>query len=77
MNDEEHKNSILSEAVAFLSQQTDRTRKEVSRVLSEEVKGFLRSLDLQGEIRKALTGMTVKVRAEISFTENKTKARIT
>ena len=40
------------------------------RVVSDELKSFLRQLDIQGEVKEMLSGLTVEVKAEISFKEN-------
>lgn len=61
---------LPKDALSFLLTQTDKTRKELMRVVSDELKSFLRQLDLQGEIKEMLSGLTVEVKAEISFREN-------
>ena len=61
---------LPKDALSFLLTQTDKTRKELMRVVSDELKSFLRQLDLQGEIKEMLSGLTVEVKAEISFKEN-------
>jgi hypothetical protein len=60
---------LPKEALSYLAQQTDRTRRELFRAVSDEVKGFLKSTDLTGELRKALTGLKVNVKAEVTFTD--------
>jgi hypothetical protein len=61
---------LPKDAMAYLVQQTERTRKELFRVVSQELKGFLKSADLTREVRKALLGMKVQVRAEVRFVED-------
>ena len=61
---------LPKDALSFLLSQTDKTRRELMRVVSDELKSFLRQLDLQGEVKEMLSGLTVEVKAEISFREN-------
>ena len=65
---------LPKEAMAFLLQQTDRTRREVFRALSQEVKGFLKNVDLTQEARRVLSGMRVQIRAEVRFVHEKPEA---
>lgn len=60
---------LPKDAMAYVVQQTERSRKELFRAVSEELKGFLKGVDLTGEIRKALTGLKVQVNAEIRFVD--------
>ncbi|MBI5509195.1 MAG: hypothetical protein HY903_10615 [Deltaproteobacteria bacterium] len=60
---------LPKEALTYLAQQTDRTRKELFRAVSAEVKGFLKGVDLSGAVRKALMGLKVQVRAEVRFVD--------
>jgi len=61
---------LPKDALSFLLSQTDKTRRELMRVVSDELKSFLRQLDIQGEVKEMLSGLTVEVKAEISFKEN-------
>ncbi len=60
---------LPKDAIAFLAQQTERTRRELYRMVSDEVKGFLGNLDIGGAMRKALSGMRVEVKAELRFVD--------
>lgn len=60
---------LPKEAIQFLLNQTDNGRREVMRLLSEELKDFLRELDLTSELRKALVGLTLEVSASIKIKE--------
>jgi hypothetical protein len=60
---------LPKDAIAFLAQQTERTRREVFRAVSEEVKGFLGNIDANKALRKALAGMRVEVKAELRFVD--------
>jgi hypothetical protein len=60
---------LPKDAIAFLAHQTERTRRELYRMVSDEVKGFLGNIDLGGAMRKALSGMRVEVKAELRFVD--------
>ncbi len=60
---------LPKDAIAFLAQQTERTRRELYRMVSDEVKGFLGNIDIGGAMRKALSGMRVEVKAELRFVD--------
>ncbi len=60
---------LPKEAISYLVQQTNNSRKELFRVISEELKNFLKSADLAGEVKKALSGMKLEVKAEIRFVD--------
>ncbi len=60
---------LPKEALSYLAQQTDRTRKELFGAVTNEVKGFLQGVDLGGALRKALTGLKLQVKAEIRFVD--------
>jgi hypothetical protein len=57
------------EALTYLAQQTDKTRRDLFHAVSEEIKGYLKRIDLSGELRKALVGLKVEVKAELRFVE--------
>ncbi len=58
---------LPKDALAFLMAQADRTRGEVARVVSQEVRRFLESETLQREIWKLLTSVTLEVNASIKL----------
>lgn len=60
---------LPKDAIAYLAQQTERTRREVFSAVSEEVKGFLKNIDANKALRKALAGMRVEVKAELRFVD--------
>lgn len=60
---------LPKEAINFLAQQTERTRRELYRMVTDEVKGFLDNIDISGVMRKAMAGMRVEVKAEIKFVD--------
>ncbi|HET9751689.1 MAG TPA: hypothetical protein VFP52_01960 [Myxococcales bacterium] len=55
------------DALAFLMSQADKTRTEVARVVTQEVRRFLESETLRREIWKVLTGVTLEVTASIQL----------
>src|SRR5437868_14897711 len=58
---------LPKDALAFLLSQADKTRGEVSRVVTQEVRRFLESETLRREIWKVLTGVTLEVNATIQL----------
>ena len=63
-----HRRAYPRRASSFLL--TQWTRHERNHSKSDELKPFLRQLDIQGEVKEMLSGLTVEVKAEISFKEN-------
>ena len=55
------------DAIAFLMSQADKTRSEVARVVTQEVRRFLESETLRREIWKGITGVTLEVNATIQL----------
>jgi hypothetical protein len=55
------------DALAFLIAQADKTRSEVARVVTHEVRRFLEGETLRREIWKLLTGVTLEVNATIQL----------
>ena len=53
------------DALGFLLGQADKTRSEVARVVTQEVRRFLESETLRREIWKLLNGITLEVNATI------------
>src|SRR5438132_7492898 len=58
---------LPKDALAFLLSQADKTRTEVARVVTSEVRRFLESETLRREIWKVLTGVTLEVNASIQL----------
>ena len=55
------------DALAFLLAQADKSRTEVARVVTHEVRRFLEGETLRREIWKLLTGVTLEVNATIQL----------
>lgn len=50
-------------------------RGEFQRVLSREIRGFLDTVDISGELQKILTSMTFEIRTEVRFVPNEDKVK--
>lgn len=58
---------LPKDALAFLLSQADKTRGEVARVVTQEVRRFLESETLRREIWKLINGVTLEVNATIQL----------
>ena len=58
---------LPKEALAYLLSQADRTRGEVVRVVSHEMRRFLESETLRREVWKLLTGVTIEINATVQL----------
>jgi hypothetical protein len=58
---------LPKDALAFLLGQADKTRAEVARVVTQEMRRFLESEMLRREVWKLLTGVTLEVNATIQL----------
>jgi hypothetical protein len=70
---------LPKDALAFLLAQADRTRSEVTRIVTQEVRRFLESETLRREMWKLLTSVTLEVNASVQLKpsgEPHLKARI-
>jgi hypothetical protein len=56
---------LPKEVLHFILSQAERTKDEVGRVVSEELRRFLQSEKLREEFVKLLSGMTVEIKAEV------------
>lgn len=56
---------LPKELLGYIVQQADKTKGEVGRVLSEEIRRFLQSETLRNEFVKLLAGTTIELKAEI------------
>ena len=59
--------SLSKEALTYVIQQGDKGRKEVLRIVAQEVGDFLKNTDLSQELTKVLTGLKIDVNASIAF----------
>jgi hypothetical protein len=58
---------LPKDALAFLVAQADKTRGEVTRIVTQEVRRFLESETLRREIWKLLTSVTLEVNATVQL----------
>ena len=58
---------LPKDVLAFLVSQADRTRGDVARLVTAEVRRFLESETLQRQVWKILTGITLEVSATIAL----------
>jgi hypothetical protein len=58
---------VPKEALGYLAAHADRTRTEVVRVVSQEVRRFLESETLRREVWKLLTGVTIEINATVQL----------
>lgn len=65
---------LPKEVLGFILAQAEKTKGEVGRVMSEEIRRFLQSEKLREEFLKLMTGMTVELKAEIRLVPDKSKA---
>jgi hypothetical protein len=56
---------LPKDAIGYLLNQAERTKAEIGRVVSEEVRRFFQSEKLREEFLKLLAGMTVEIKAEV------------
>ncbi|MCI0573626.1 MAG: hypothetical protein L0Y66_23045 [Myxococcaceae bacterium] len=56
---------LPKEALGHLLAQAEKTKDEVGRIASEEIRRFLQSDTLREEFLKLLSGMTVEIKAEV------------
>lgn len=64
---------LPKEAISYVIQQTEKSRRDLYQAVTGEIKGFLENVDVSSVVRKALLGMRVEVRADIRFVDE-TKA---
>jgi hypothetical protein len=64
---------LPKEALGYALAQAEKTKDEVGRVLSEEIRGFLRSEKLREEFLKLLAGMSVEVTAQVRLVPDPAK----
>lgn len=58
---------ISKDVIAYLLQQGDKGRRELTRVVAKEVGDFLRQTDVSSEVVKILTNIQVDVSASVRF----------
>ncbi|MFL5318224.1 MAG: hypothetical protein ACJ790_01110 [Myxococcaceae bacterium] len=56
---------LPKEALGYLVGQAERTKDEITRVVSEELRRFLQSEKVRDEFLKLVSGMTVEIKAQV------------
>ncbi|MCP3142268.1 hypothetical protein [Pyxidicoccus xibeiensis] len=56
---------LPKEALGFILGQAEKTKDEVTRVITDELRRFLQSEKLRDEFLKLMSGMTVEIKAQI------------
>lgn len=56
---------LPKEVLGYILSQAEKTKDDIGRVVSDEIRRFLQSEKLREEFLKLMTGMTVEVKAEI------------
>jgi len=64
---------LPKEALSVVLGQAEKTKEEIGRVISEELRRFLQSDKLRNEFLKMIAGMTIEVRAEVKLVPDKVK----
>lgn len=64
---------LPKEALTYLLTQAEKTKDDVGRIVSEEVRRFLQSDKLRDEFLKLLAGMTVEIKAEVKLVPDRLK----
>jgi hypothetical protein len=63
--------ALSKDALQYILQQGDRSKREILRIVANEVGEFLRNVDLSSEVVKVLTGIQLEVNASIRFKPTK------
>jgi hypothetical protein len=64
---------LPKEVLGFIVGQAEKTKDEVGRVISEEIRRFFQSEKLRDEFLKLLSGMTIEVKAEVRLLPDRKK----
>lgn len=61
---------LPKELLGFLVSQAEKTKDDIGRIVTDEVRRFLQSEKLREEFLKLLTGMTIEIEAKVRLTPN-------
>lgn len=64
---------LPKEVLGAILSQADKTKTDVTRIVSDEVRRFLQSDKLRDEFLKMIAGMTLEVRAEVKLVPDRVK----
>ena len=62
-----------SETIELLLVKLDELRTDASHAIRDDIESFLRELDLGNELRKALDGLSVEIKTEVTFRDRSTE----
>lgn len=62
---------LPKEALSFILSQAEKTKDELGRILSEELRRFLQSEKIKDEFLRLIAGMTVEIKAEVRLVPEK------
>lgn len=62
--------NLPKELAAYLMMQASSSKDEVLRIISQEIRRFLESVNLSGELQKLLTSLSFEIKTEIRFIPN-------
>lgn len=62
--------SLPKEITAFLIQQASNSKDELFRLMSKELRRFLESVNVSGELQKLLTSLSFEIKTEVRFIPN-------
>ena len=61
---------LPGEALGFIVSQAEKTKDDLGRIVSDELRRFLQSEKLREEFLKLLTGMTIEINAKVRLTQH-------
>ena len=64
---------LPKEALGFLLHQAEKTKDEIGKTVSDEVRKLLQSDRLRDEMLRMIAGMTIEVKAEIKLVPDRVK----
>lgn len=64
---------LPKEVLGLVLAQADKTKEDIGRVVTEEVRKFLQSDRMRDEFLKMIAGMTIEVRAEVKLVPDRVK----
>ena len=67
--------SMPKDAANYLIQQAQGTKKELFRIVAQEMRGFLENLNLTEEAQRLLTSLSFEIKTEIRFIPNDAKLK--
>ena len=65
---------LPKEVLAFILSQAEKTKDELARIVSDELRRFLQSEKLREEFVKLLAGMTMEINAQVRLVPSERKA---